>query len=184
LGDFFTTSSGQPAPQGSHIILSRTYQNVKKYQITRNIPNGSKIYQNEHKIYHLPLHDPPKFTQIWIFGLKICHLATLLLQSIIGAIAACRKIRHEADAVKLKRPPARKNQPPPPPRPSTLVRTPEKRKNASDGSNLMQFYLLNLATKIIKPFKFWYCQSSPEIITITRTQSCDRELQCQRCKNL
>jgi hypothetical protein len=21
--------------------------------------------------------DPPKFTQIWIFGLKICHLATL-----------------------------------------------------------------------------------------------------------
>jgi hypothetical protein len=30
------------------------------------------------KIYHqLPLQDPPKYTQIWIFGLKICHLATL-----------------------------------------------------------------------------------------------------------
>jgi hypothetical protein len=27
---------------------------------------------------HLPLQDPPKFTQIWIFGLKTNHLATLL----------------------------------------------------------------------------------------------------------
>jgi hypothetical protein len=36
-----------------------------------NRPNGNKIYQ------HLPLQDPPKFTQIWIFGLKIYHLATL-----------------------------------------------------------------------------------------------------------
>jgi hypothetical protein len=25
----------------------------------------------------LPLQDPPKFTQIWIFGLKTSHLATL-----------------------------------------------------------------------------------------------------------
>jgi hypothetical protein len=33
-----------------------------------------------HKIYqHLPLQAPPKFTQIWIFGLKIYHLATLIL---------------------------------------------------------------------------------------------------------
>jgi hypothetical protein len=32
-----------------------------------------------HKIYqHLPLQDPPKFTQIWIFGLKANHLATLV----------------------------------------------------------------------------------------------------------
>jgi hypothetical protein len=32
-----------------------------------------------HKIYqHLPLPDPPKFTQIWIFGLKTNHLATLV----------------------------------------------------------------------------------------------------------
>jgi hypothetical protein len=30
------------------------------------------------KIYNdFPLQDPPKFTQIGIFGLKICHLATL-----------------------------------------------------------------------------------------------------------
>jgi hypothetical protein len=30
-----------------------------------SIPNGNRIYQ------HLPLQDPTKFTQIWIFGLKI-----------------------------------------------------------------------------------------------------------------
>jgi hypothetical protein len=27
---------------------------------------------------YLPLHDTPKFTQIVIFGLKICHLAALV----------------------------------------------------------------------------------------------------------
>jgi hypothetical protein len=27
---------------------------------------------------HLPLQDPPKVTQIWIFGLKTNHLATLV----------------------------------------------------------------------------------------------------------
>jgi hypothetical protein len=27
--------------------------------------------------HHLPLQDPSKFTQIWIFGLKTNHLATL-----------------------------------------------------------------------------------------------------------
>jgi hypothetical protein len=37
-----------------------------------NRPNGQKIYR------HLQLQDPPKFTQLEIFGLKICHLATLL----------------------------------------------------------------------------------------------------------
>jgi hypothetical protein len=26
---------------------------------------------------HFPFQGPPKFTQIWIFGLKINHLATL-----------------------------------------------------------------------------------------------------------
>jgi hypothetical protein len=34
---------------------------------------------------HLPLQDPPKFTQIWIFGLKTNHLATLDL-------TACREL--------------------------------------------------------------------------------------------
>jgi hypothetical protein len=37
----------------------------------QNIPNGSKIDQR------LPLQDPPKITQIGIFGLKKSHLATL-----------------------------------------------------------------------------------------------------------
>jgi hypothetical protein len=71
-------------------ILGTTYQNGK------NIPNNHKIYQmttkytkcpknrpTGHKIHqYLPLLDPPKFTEITIFGLKICHLATLLLLSI------------------------------------------------------------------------------------------------------
>jgi hypothetical protein len=36
-----------------------------------NIPNGHKIYS------HLSWQDPPKFTQIGIFGFKIYHLTTL-----------------------------------------------------------------------------------------------------------
>jgi hypothetical protein len=39
---------------------------------TKNIANGHKIYQ------HFPFQGPPKFTQIWFFGLKTNHLATLL----------------------------------------------------------------------------------------------------------
>jgi hypothetical protein len=39
-------------------------------------PNGRLIWQ------HLPFQDPPKFTQIGIFGLKICHLATLVVSRI------------------------------------------------------------------------------------------------------
>jgi hypothetical protein len=31
-------------------------------------PNGLKLYQ------HLPLQDPPKFTQTGLFGLKICAI--------------------------------------------------------------------------------------------------------------
>jgi hypothetical protein len=33
--------------------------------------DGHEIYQ------HLPSQDPQSFPQIWIFGLKVCHLATL-----------------------------------------------------------------------------------------------------------
>jgi hypothetical protein len=32
-------------------------------------------------IKHRPLQDPPKFTQIKFFGLKICHLATLFVMA-------------------------------------------------------------------------------------------------------
>jgi hypothetical protein len=62
------------------------------YQNGKNIPKNHRIYQiainydkksqnrpNGHIIYQrLSLQDPSKFTQIGIFGLKICHLATLL----------------------------------------------------------------------------------------------------------
>jgi hypothetical protein len=42
----------------------------------QNIPNNQKIYPQ------LQLQDPPKFTQIWILGLKKYHLATLVGLSI------------------------------------------------------------------------------------------------------
>jgi hypothetical protein len=53
----------------------------------KNRPNGLKIDQNGRKIdqngskihQHLPLQDPPKFTQKGIFGMEIYHLATLQL---------------------------------------------------------------------------------------------------------
>jgi hypothetical protein len=58
---------------------------VQHTKTGKNIPNGYKIYQmdanvpNDQKIYqHLPLKPTQKFTQIWIFGLKIYHLATLI----------------------------------------------------------------------------------------------------------
>jgi hypothetical protein len=40
-----------------------------------NWPNGHKIYR------HLPLQDPPRFTQIGVWGLKIYHLATLVCRA-------------------------------------------------------------------------------------------------------
>jgi hypothetical protein len=53
--------------------LPKIYKNGRKiYQINKNIPNGHMIYQ------HLTLQDPPKFTQVGIFCLKIYHLATLV----------------------------------------------------------------------------------------------------------
>jgi hypothetical protein len=72
--------------QGDQILLGTKYQNGK------NIPNYRELYQmsiicnkrqyngpSVHKIYqHLPLQDPPKFTQIWIFGSETNHLATLI----------------------------------------------------------------------------------------------------------
>jgi hypothetical protein len=48
-------------------------------QNINNIPSGRKIGLNGHKMYQrFPLQDPPKFTQIGIFGLKTNHLATLV----------------------------------------------------------------------------------------------------------
>jgi hypothetical protein len=78
--------------QGCQIFL------CKKYQNGENIPNYHELYQMSIKYnkrpyngqrvnricHHLPLQDPPKFTQIWIFGLKTNHLATLLPIQEIG----------------------------------------------------------------------------------------------------
>jgi hypothetical protein len=40
----------------------------------------------------LPLQDPPKFTRIWIFGLKIYHLATLILRMSMKGLSFPKKI--------------------------------------------------------------------------------------------
>jgi hypothetical protein len=42
-----------------------------KFYHNTHIPNGRKIHQ------YFPLQGPTKYTKIDIFGLKICHLATL-----------------------------------------------------------------------------------------------------------
>jgi hypothetical protein len=61
---------------GCHIFLGTTYQKGKNlpnnHKIChQNMPNGSKIYQMAIKIYqHLPLQDPPKFTQTGIVGFE------------------------------------------------------------------------------------------------------------------
>jgi hypothetical protein len=61
-----------------HTQTGKIYQMSKKYMYKMSVkyvprPNGHKIYQ------HRLLQEPSKFTQIGIFGLKIWHLATLLI---------------------------------------------------------------------------------------------------------
>jgi hypothetical protein len=88
-----TLSENLALEQGCQIFLGRKYQNEEKYtKCPQNILNDPKIYQMtqkytklpqnipiSHNIYqHFPLPNPPKFTQIWIFGLKIFHLEILL----------------------------------------------------------------------------------------------------------
>jgi hypothetical protein len=53
---------------------------IKYTKWPQNIPNGRTIDQIAVKYVdqYLQLQEPPKFTQIGIFGLKICHLATLV----------------------------------------------------------------------------------------------------------
>jgi hypothetical protein len=45
---------------------------AKYTKLRQNRPNGHAMY------HHLPLQEPPIFTQIGIFGLKLNHLATLI----------------------------------------------------------------------------------------------------------
>jgi hypothetical protein len=50
----------------------KIYEKAINYrQWQKNTPNSHKIYQ------HFSLQGTPKFTQVGIFGLKICHLATM-----------------------------------------------------------------------------------------------------------
>jgi hypothetical protein len=67
--------------RGRFLQQSFIYHIIIKYtKLPQNIPNVRKIHRpNGHKVYqHLPLQEPQKFTHIGIFGLKICHLATLM----------------------------------------------------------------------------------------------------------
>jgi hypothetical protein len=76
------------ASQGCQIFLDKTYQKRRQiYQITIKLPNaikyanGRTVFQMAIKIHqHFSFQDPPKFSQIGIFGLKIgYHLAALVL---------------------------------------------------------------------------------------------------------
>jgi hypothetical protein len=62
------TKTGENIPKDHYINYQKAIQYTKwpKY-----MPNGHKIYP------HFPFQGPPKFTQMWILGLKIYHLATL-----------------------------------------------------------------------------------------------------------
>jgi hypothetical protein len=72
LPDFFVVQ---------HTKTGKIYQITMKYlyKMAKNYTKWPQSRPYSHEIYkHLQLQDPPKFTQIWIFGLKICHLATLV----------------------------------------------------------------------------------------------------------
>jgi hypothetical protein len=62
---------------------------IKYFQWQLNRPNGHKIYQD------FPLQDPPKFTQIGIFGLKTNHLATLSVSGGLFQFFNCRPMREK-----------------------------------------------------------------------------------------
>jgi hypothetical protein len=65
----------------------KIYQKTRKYtKWQNNTPNGRKIDQMAIKIdQYLTSQDTPKFSQFWIFGLKIYHLATLISGNIFKA---------------------------------------------------------------------------------------------------
>jgi hypothetical protein len=65
---------------------TKTVQNIANdrtfYQMSTKYARCRQFRPNHHKIYqHLPLLDPPKFTQFGILVWKICHLATLITGS-------------------------------------------------------------------------------------------------------
>jgi hypothetical protein len=62
---------------------------VQNTKTGENIPNYHELYQMSIKYNKRPqngprvhkMQYPPKFTQIWIFGLKTNHLATLIARA-------------------------------------------------------------------------------------------------------
>jgi hypothetical protein len=61
------TKNGENIPE-EHKLYQKAI-NYTKWWL--NIPNGHEMQQ------HFPFQGPRKFTQVWIFGLKIYHLAAL-----------------------------------------------------------------------------------------------------------
>jgi hypothetical protein len=64
-------------------LVQHTKNGGKYTEFPQNIPNVHKVgipngcNRPKYTNICIPLQDPPKMTQIWIFGLKINHLATL-----------------------------------------------------------------------------------------------------------
>jgi hypothetical protein len=72
LPDFFLVQLTKPG-KIYQMVTKYVYKMAIKYaKWPKNIPSGHKIYQ------HFPFQGSPKYTQIWIFGMKRWHLATLL----------------------------------------------------------------------------------------------------------
>jgi hypothetical protein len=65
--------------RAARFFLTQHTKTEKIYQIATKLPNVRHIFQMTIEYTKLfPLQCPAKFTQIWIFGLKLKHLATLL----------------------------------------------------------------------------------------------------------
>jgi hypothetical protein len=85
--------------------VARLLYNIQKpVKVTTKLPNGHKKYQMATHTFQMSIkyinichfEDPPKFTQIVIFGLKIYHLATL-------ERPPTKKYSNETDAKLLRR---------------------------------------------------------------------------------
>jgi hypothetical protein len=75
----------------------------------KNVPNEHKLYQmaitypkcltnipnGQYKHKHFPIKGPQKLTQIWIFGLKINHLATLIPTAKLQCLSNSREADYE-----------------------------------------------------------------------------------------
>jgi hypothetical protein len=76
---FFSAESGV----ARFFSVQRTKNGEKYTKLPQTTQNDHTICSNGRKIYqHLALLDPPKFTQIEIFGLKIYHLASWSLKGV------------------------------------------------------------------------------------------------------